>query len=131
MKITKKQLKRIIREERQKLLKEQWGESVDTGLPLIEFAKAYAGLGGAVQDQVDAVVAAYVNGGGPDSENFRETVYEQNPNAIDMAMERLGNLYLDDSDDFAQLIEALEHAQSIYEEGYEEVEADARAAGDR
>jgi len=129
MKITRQQLRRIIKEEKRRLLGEMWGDSVETGLPLIEFARAYAGLGNAVQEQVDAVVAAYVNGGGPDSENFRETVYEQNPNAIDMAMDRIGRLYLDDSDDYQQLIEALEYAQSIYEEGEAEVEDDARAAG--
>ena len=129
--ITKRQLIRIIREEKRRLLNEMWGESVETGLPLIEFARAYSGMGGAVQDQVDSVVAAYVNGGGPDSETFRETVYEQNPNAIDMAMDRLGHLYMDDNDDYHQLMEALEYAQRIFEQGDEEVEADARAAGDR
>ena len=130
IRITRSQLRRIIKEEKQKMLNE-WGSRPETGLPLIDFANAYAGLGDAVQSQVDAVVAAYVNGGGPDSENFRETVYEQNPNAIDMAMERIGRLYLDDSDDYQQIVEALEYAQSIYEEGDAEVEADAMAAGDR
>ena len=130
MKITKRQLKRIIKEEKRKLLREAWGDRPETGVALIDFANAYSGLGDAVQSQVDAVVAAYVNGGGPESEQFMEVVYEQNPNAIDMAMERLGRLYLDDSDDYHMIIEALEHAQSIYEQGDDEVAADARAAGD-
>ena len=129
MKVTKRQLRRIIKEEKRKILKE-WGDRPETGLPLIDFANAYAGLGDAVQSQVDAIVAAYVNGGGPAGPQFAEVVYEQNPNAIDMAMDRIGRLYLDDSEDYQQIIEALEYAQQIYAQGEAEVEADARAAGD-
>ena len=90
MKVTKRQLKRIIKEERTRLLKEMWGESVDTGSPLIEFARAYMGLGDAVASQVDSVVEAYNNSGGLGDQRFKEAVYEQNPNAIDLAMDRLG-----------------------------------------
>jgi|TARA_R110001583_G_scaffold5598_3_gene30038 hypothetical protein len=115
MEITKRKLRRIIKEEKQKLLKE-WGDSIETGSGLIDFAKAYAGLGGAVQDQVDAIVGAWINGGGPDSEDFENTVYEQNPNAIDLALERLGRLYMDGvEEEYGEIIDSLEAAKRILE----------------
>ena len=89
MKITKRQLKRIVKEEKVKLLKEQWGASIETGSDLIEFAKAYASLGHAVQEQVDQLISAYFNSGGPNSEAFEEAAYNINPNAVDMAWDRL------------------------------------------
>ena len=129
MRITKKQLRRIIKEERQKLLKEQYGSRPETGSDLIEFAKAYAGLGDAVQSQLDEVVAAYYNGGF--SPEFDEVVYEQNPAAIEMAQRRLGPVLKMMSDDDAQgIADAMEEAMTIYRKGDAEVEADARAAGD-
>ena len=131
MKITKRQLRRIIKEERKKILNEMWGESVETGSDLIDFAKAYAGLGGAVQEQVDAVVGAYNNSGGG-SQDFAETVYEQNPNAIQMAYGKLGRvLGMMDGDDALMISEALQEAMDIFQQGDDEVDADARAAGDR
>jgi len=63
MKITKRQLQRLIKEEKRKLLKEQGGWDVETGSPLLDFAQAWAGLGGAVQEQVVAVLAAWERGG--------------------------------------------------------------------
>ena len=78
MKVTKKQLKRIIKEERSRLLKEQWGQ-VDSGSPLIDFAQAWAGLGGVVQDQVSAIIAAYHNSGGVGDQRFNEAVYDRTP----------------------------------------------------
>lgn len=154
MKITKRQLIKIIKEEKAKLLgesfstmrsrasghikdisrggailNEMWGDSVETGSDLIDFAKAYAGLGGAVQEQVDAVVASYNNGGF--SPEFDEVVYEQNPNAIRMAYDKLGRvLGMMDNDDALMISEALQEAMEIYQRGDDEVEADARAAGD-
>ena len=119
MKITKRQLKRIIKEERTKLLKEWGGDHLETGSDLIEFARAYAGLGGAVQEQVDAIVAAY-NNSGPQSDAWQDVVWDQNPNAIDMAMQRLGNtLRMMDDDDSDGILEALEEAQRTYNEGGE------------
>jgi hypothetical protein len=113
-------------------LSEAWGDGVDPGSDLIYFAKAYAGLGGAVQSQVDAIVAASFSGGGLDSEEFVETVYEQNPNAIQMAYDRLGRvLGAMDSDEALEISEALQAAMEIVEKGNAEVEADAHAAGDR
>jgi len=114
VKITKRQLKRIIKEERTKLLKEWGGDRPETGSDLIEFARAYAGLGDAVQEQVDAIVAAYHNSG-PQSDAWQDTVWDQNPNAIDMAMQRLGStLRMMDEDD--GILEALEEAQRTYKE---------------
>ena len=153
MKISKRQLRRIIKEEKAKLLNESfstmhsrasrhirnisrggailnemWGESVETGSDLIDFAKAYAGLGSAVQDQVDAVVGAYNNSGGG-SQDFAETVYEQNPNAIQMAYDKLGRvLGMMDGDDALMISEALQEAMDIFQQGDDEVEADRAAA---
>jgi hypothetical protein len=116
MKITKRQLRRIIKEEKTKLINEQWGDSVETGSDLIEFAKAYAGLGGAVQDQVDSVVAAY-NNSAPGSEEFMNVVYEQNPNAIQMAYDKLGRvLGMMEDDDAVGIQEALQAAMEAFED---------------
>jgi len=131
MKITKRQLRRIIKEEKASLLKEQWGQ-VDSGSPLIDFAQAWAGLGGAVQDQVSAIMAAYHNSGGVGDQRFNEAVYDQNPNAIDMALERLGRVlrYGDLGGAGDVVLEVLEEAQDLFLRGDLEAEADARAAGD-
>ena len=151
-KISKSKLRRIIEEETDTLLKEsfspmrsraphhirdisqggtilnEWGMSVETGSDLIDFAKAYAGLGGAVQEQVDAVVAAYNNSGGG-SQDFAETVYDQNPNAIQMAYDKLGRvLGMMDGDDALMISEALQEAMDIFQQGEDEVEADRLAA---
>ncbi len=115
MKITKRQLRRIIKEEKAKVLKEQWGDRVETGSDLIEFARAYAGLGDAVQSQVEEVVSAYYNMA-PGSEDFMEVVYEQNPNAIHMAYDKLGRvLGMMDGDDALGISEALQAAMEAYE----------------
>jgi len=131
MKITKRQLRKLIKEEKTALLKEQWGH-VDSGSPLIDFAQAWAGLGGAVQDQVSAIMEAYHNSNGIGDQRFNEAVYDQNPNAINMAMERLGQVlrYGDLGEEGDSILLALEGAQDIFLEGEMEVEADARAAGD-
>ena len=131
MKVTKRQLRRIIKEEKASLIKEQWGQ-VDSGSPLIDFAQAWAGLGGAVQDQVSAIMEAYHNSGGVGDQRFNEAVYDQNPNAIDMAMDRLGRVlrYGDLGGAGDVILEALEEAQDLFIRGDLEAEADARAAGD-
>ena len=123
MKITKRQLRRIIKEEKQKLLSEMWGNQ-EVLSPLVAFSQAWAGLGGAVQEQMITVINGYI-------ENNREEVYEINPNALDLATERLwGPLSGLDGDDAEDIKEALGWAKAIFEEGDAEVEADARAAGD-
>ena len=93
MKITKRQLKRLIKEEKRKLLKEQGGWEVETGSALLDFAQAWAGLGGAVQEQVVAVLAAWNEGG--HEPDWSDAVYAQNPNAINMAVQRLGPVLRD------------------------------------
>ena len=125
MKITKRQLRRIIKEEKARILSEMWGNR-ETMSPLIEFAQAFAGLGGAVSEQVITIVNAYI-------ENDQEDVYGVNPNALDMAMERLRyplQTLGQSNPDAEEVMEALEWAKSIFEQGDAEVEADARAAGD-
>ena len=126
MKISTRQLRRIIKEEKRKILKESWGEKIDTGSDVITFAQAYSALGESVQGQVDAIVAAYFNGGGPGSEEFTIVVRKQNRNAIDLAIQRLPRW--SDVEAIEEIIEALEAAQEVYAQGDAEVEADADAA---
>ena len=115
-------------------LNEMWGESIETGSDLIDFAKAYAGLGGAVQEQFSALVNEW-NNNGAHSPDWEEAVYEQNPNAIDQVEQRLTSvlkrLAQEGSDDAEQLLYVIEEAQKIYRQGDDEVERDAMAAGDR
>ena len=128
MKITKRQLRRIIKEEKQKLLKEQWGNK-EVLSPLVTFGQAWAGLGGAVSEQVIDLVNAHIEG------RIEDAVYDMNPNALDMAFSRLGNVLnimeRDGSEDASDVLLALEAAKEIFAQGDSEVEADARAAGDR
>jgi len=131
MKITKRQLRRIIKEEKQKLIKEQFGSTIETGSSLIEFAQAYSGLGSAVQEQFSELVSEWNNNGAHEPD-WSETVYEQNPNAIDIVEQRLTsvlrNLDRDGSEDAGMLLDVIEEAQKIYRQGDDEVEADRRAA---
>jgi len=135
MKVSKRQLRRIIKEEK-RLLSEQggWGESVESGSDLIEFAKAYAGLGGAVQQQFDALAAGWIQDGAHEPA-WSELVYEQNPNAIDMAASRLQSLLKrlssTGNEDAELLLDMLEDAQEIYRKGDEEVASDRAAAAGR
>ena len=127
MKITKKQLKRIVKEEKQRLLKEQWN-SAEPLSPLVQFAQAWAGLGGAVSSQILDLSNAHIEG------RVEDAVYEMNPNALDVALERLRlplrALSRDGDENAAELMDALEAAAEIFAEGDAEVDADAEAAGD-
>ena len=129
MKITKKQLRRIIQEERARVLSEMRGNQ-EVKSPLIEFAHAFAGLGGAVSEQVITVVNGYI-------ENNEEAVYDINPNALDMAMQRLRHPLQalgesnPEAESVMEVIDALEWALGIFEKNDAEVDSDARAAGDR
>ena len=130
MKITKNQLRRIIKEERQKLLKEQFGAMDKEAMsPLIVFAQSYAGLGNAIQSQLIDLVNAHIEG------RVEDAAYEMNPNALDRAFERLQRplsaLAREGSDDAMDMMDAMEAAAEIFAQGDAEVEADARAAGDR
>jgi len=125
MKITKRQLRRIIKEEKNNILKEQYGNR-EVLSPLVSFAQAWAGLGSMVQEQIVTVVNGYI-------ENNPEDVYEINPNALDTAYRMLGNslnMLGETNPDAEEVMEALDWAQEIFAQGEAEVEADARAAGD-
>ena len=126
MKVTKRQLRQIIKEEKAKVLNEMWGNVAEPLSPLVAFGHAWAGLGGAIQEQMIDVVNAFI-------ENRVEDVYEVNPNALDKAIERLYNPLemLRGSEEAEEVMAALDWAKEIFEEGDAEVEADARAAGDR
>jgi|LWDU01.1.fsa_nt_gi hypothetical protein len=122
MKVTKRQLRRIIREEKSRLVNEQnvWarGESANA---LLSFGRAYAGLGAAVQEQTDALVEAYLAGGGrewdPD-QHFVDAVYEQNPNAIETAHNTLRQpLQALDGQDAESVLDALNEAMEIIRQG--------------
>jgi hypothetical protein len=131
MKITKSKLQQIIREELN-LINESPGMAIETGSELIDFAKAYASLGAAVQEQVDQIVSAYYNNG-EDSDGFKEAAYEVNPNALDLAMERLARplRMMGGATEAEEILIAIEEAQSLHNRGDKEVELDAAAAGDR
>ena len=131
MKITKQQLRQIIKEELNHV-NESGGMAVETGSELIDFAKAYASLGAAVQEQVDQIVSAYYNNG-ENSRGFEEAAYEVNPNALDLAMERLARplRMMGGATEAEEILIAIEEAQKLHSEGDEEVELDAQAAGDR
>ena len=124
MKITKRQLRRIIKEEKLKLIAEITAADKESLSPLVDFGQAWSGLGDSVQSQMIDVVNGYI-------ENDQEAVYEINPNALDVAMRRLRMSLIDlgqSNPDAEEVMEALEWAQGIFRQGEEEVDADRRAA---
>ena len=129
MKITKKQLKRIIKEERQKLLKEQSAMDKEALSPLVEFAQAYSGLGDIVHSQLIDLVNAHIEN------RLEDAVYEMSRGALDVSFRRLQRplsaLARAGSEDAMDMMDAMEAAVEIFEQGDAEVDADARAAGDR
>jgi len=136
MKIKKSQLRRIIKEEKQKLLNEFGPAGTDGASPLLDFAHAYANLGGQVQEQVEQVVIAHINHGA-ESDEFQDAVYRQSSGGIRHALRTLQNPLsaLKDnspqgSDPAYDVREALSDAVSVYDEGDDEVRRDAEAAGD-
>jgi len=104
MKISKTQLRRIIKEEqeRARILGEGWNAEVLS--PLIAFGEAWSGLGSAVQEQIIDIVNGYI-------ENREDVLEEINPNALNLAVERLrepiGNLSSNSNSDAEELEEAL------------------------
>jgi len=88
MKIAKRQLKKIIKEEKQKLLREFGPRGTDGASPLLDFATEYSRLGSAIQEQVEEIVKAWFIYG-PDSPEFEDAVINANPNALVSAQERL------------------------------------------
>tara|TARA_B100000700_G_scaffold184560_1_gene203479 strand:+ start:1165 stop:1503 length:339 start_codon:yes stop_codon:yes gene_type:complete len=110
VKISKRHLRRIIKEEKAKVLKEQFGmqEALD---PLTAFGQAWAGLGSAVQEQIVNVTNAYI-------QNDKDSAYEINPSALDMAMRRLMPSVnrLEPSTDRDEFVDALKWAESLFQE---------------
>ena len=90
MKIKKSQLRKIIKEEKMKLLNEFGPAGTDGASPLLDFAHAYAKLGSAVQEQVEAVVIAHINHG-PESDQFYDTVFNQSSGGLRQALDALHN----------------------------------------
>jgi len=91
MKITKRQLRRIIKEEKQKILKEQRagaGADFETGSVLVEFAQQYAALGSAIQEQLNEVIKVYLVDGGMVDE-LEDAIMQQNPAALERAVGQL------------------------------------------
>jgi len=118
MKVSKKRLRSIIREERSRLLSEQggWNAEFENRSRLLDFAQAWSGLGGAVQEQVVSVLAAWQEGA--HEPDWSDAVYEQNPNAIEMAGEKLMPLLRNMNWEPAEeLMDALEEALKVINEG--------------
>ena len=91
MKITRRQLRRIIKEEKQKILKEQRagaGADFETGSVLVEFAQQYAALGSAIQEQLNEVIKVYLVDGGMVDE-LEDAIMQQNPAALERAVGQL------------------------------------------
>ena len=115
LKVTENKLRQMIRREKNRVLYEQGGWDVETGSALVDFAQAWAGLGGAVQEQVVAILAAWNDGG--HEPDWSDAVYAQNPNAIDMAQRNLGPFLRDLGEDGEYIADALEEAQAAYRMG--------------
>ena len=124
MKITKRQLKRIIKEEKRKLLSEQgsaWGSGANPNIladySILDFAIAWGTLGPQIQEQVIALLEVY--GAGGHAPEWEESVYEQNPAAIESAMRKLGpslNKMKDTNDEAFDIYSAMETALEAIEE---------------
>jgi hypothetical protein len=121
MKVTESQLRKfiqgVLQENKEKtVLREQFGNLYSND-PLVKFAQAWSDLGNAVQEQVIAIVDAYAmdNGG----EDFMNVVYEQNPNALELARSRLLRplqtlgFSAEGLDSAAAMIDALEKSKNI------------------
>ena len=108
MKITKRQLRRIIKEEKTKVLQEYGAMSKESLNPTIAFAQAWAGLGDAIQEQMIDLVNAHVEG------RLEDAIYEINPNAFERAQERLTiplrMMDGEDADELQDMIEQVSQA---------------------
>ena len=121
MKITKRQLKRIITEEQRKLLSEQasaWGSGANPNIledySILDFARAWSTLGPEVQEQVLALLEAY--GAGGHRPTWEDAISAQNPAAIRQAMEKLGPSLqkMKDFDEGFDIYSALKDALEVY-----------------
>ena len=81
---------------------------IETNNTLIKFAMAWASLGERVTEQVTQVVNAH------ETPEFEDVVYEQNPSALQLALERLEyqgkELKRDGNYDAHAILEALQAA---------------------
>ena len=111
MKITKNQLRRIIKEEKSKLLKEYGAMGKEVMSPMVAFAQAWSGLGDAIQEQMIDLINAHVEG------RLEDAAYEINPNAFDLAAQRLGSpLRMMDGEDADDLKDMMEQVQAMMKE---------------
>jgi hypothetical protein len=108
MKITKRQLKRLIREEKTKVLQEYGAMSKESLNPTIAFAQAWSGLGDAIQEQMIDLVNAHVEG------RLEDAIYEINPYAFERAQERLATpLRMMDGEDADELQDMMEQVSQL------------------
>ena len=119
MKITKRQLRKIIKEEKQALLKEFGSMNKEVLSPLVQFAQAWSGLGDAIQSQMIDVINGFV-------ENREDAAYEINPNALDRAIEKLtGPLDgMRGSEEAEEIAAALDWATEISQQGDSDAESE-------
>lgn len=111
VKITRRQLRRIIREEKSKLLKEYGAMDKEVMNPTVAFAQAWSGLGDAIQGQMIDLINAHVEA------RLEDAVNEINPNAFNLAAERLTiPLRMMDGEDAEELKDMMEQVQTIIEE---------------
>ena len=122
MKITKRQLKRIIKEEKSKLLREAaaWGAGANPNIladySILDFAIAWGTLGQQIQEQVLALLEAY--GAGGHRPTWEDAIDAQDPAAIRQAMDTLGPSLqkMQDFDEGFDIYSALKDALEMYEE---------------
>ena len=83
MKITRGHLRALIKETI--ITESRWEAGVSAADPtvLLDFARAYAKVGSAVQEQFEQLVVAYFDSG-PESPEWEDAVFGVNPNAVDM-----------------------------------------------
>jgi len=84
LKITRTILRGLIQEAI--ITESGWDTGVVAADPivLLSFAKAYAKVGTAVQEQLEDLVTAYFDGPGSSSPQWVEAVFNVNPNAVDV-----------------------------------------------
>ena len=108
IRISARNLRRIIKEEKSKLLKEYGAMSKEVMNPMVAFAQAWSGLGDAIQEQMIDLINAHVEG------RLEDAAYEINPNAFDRAVERLTTpLRMMDGEDADDLRDMMEQVQAM------------------
>ena len=83
MRITRGHLRALIKETI--ITESGWEGGVSAADPtvLLDFARAYAKVGRAVQEQFEQLVISYFDSG-PESPEWEDAVFGVNPNAVDM-----------------------------------------------